>query len=107
MILLLVVIISVDQCLSQKGFPKQFQTVFNKTDQASRSLLIQGLQHLLYDYNNLRARFDILSWRTNQTETYILEYKPKGAEPDSVCQISIFIQINICFLARCNRLHIV
>jgi len=100
------VIISVDQCLSQKGFPKQFQTVFNTTDQASSSLLIQGLQHLLYDYDNLRARFDILSWRTNETETYILEYKPKGAESDSVCHKFRFsFKEMSVFLASCIRLH--
>lgn len=78
---------SLNQCLGQKGFPKQFQAVFNVTVVQSGDLVTQGVQSLLYDYVNLRARYDYKGWRSNQNETNIIIYKPQGAEPDSVSRL--------------------
>ena len=80
-ILSMILILCVNQCLSQNGFPKQFQATLNIT---GMSRLDAGLRRLLYDYENLRARFDVQGWRAQQNETYMIQYKPKGAEPDTV-----------------------
>ncbi|CAF0898497.1 unnamed protein product [Rotaria sordida] len=63
-------------------FSSQFQTTLNISG-LYQFPITQGLQYLLYDYDNLRARFDIQGWREKQKETYMIQYKPKGAEPDS------------------------
>ncbi len=72
------------QCLCQTGFPKQFQAVLNISGLASWETSTLGVQKLLYDYEHLRVRFDIQGWRAKQNETYMLKYKPEGAEADSV-----------------------
>lgn len=77
-------ILLVNQCLCQTGFPKQFQTTLNITGQSASPPLSQGAQKLLYDYENLRVRFDIQGWRSEQKEAYMIKYKPEGAEADSV-----------------------
>jgi hypothetical protein len=77
-------ILFVSQCLGQKGFPEQFQTKLNISGLSPSQPLSQGIQHLLYDHVKLRARFDIQGWRSQQNETYMIQYKPEGAEADSV-----------------------
>ncbi|CAF1354996.1 unnamed protein product, partial [Rotaria sordida] len=67
----------------QTGFPKQFQATLNITGLQSWPLPSFGFQYLLYDYTNSRARFDIKGWRLKQNETYMIQYKPKGAEADT------------------------
>ncbi|CAF1445738.1 unnamed protein product, partial [Rotaria sordida] len=37
-----------------------------------------------YDYENLRVRFDIQGSRAKQNGTWMRQFKPKGAEADSV-----------------------
>ncbi len=81
MILSMLLILCINQCLSQTGFPKQFQATLNIT---GSSPLQEGVQQLLYDYENLRVRVDIKGWRLQQNKTYLLKYKPEGAEADSV-----------------------
>jgi hypothetical protein len=81
MILSLFLILCINQCLSQTGFPKQFQAILNITGLYSWE---GGFQQLLYDYENLRVRVDIQGWRAKQNETYLIKYKPEGAEEDSV-----------------------
>ncbi|CAF0842638.1 unnamed protein product [Didymodactylos carnosus] len=66
----------------QNGFPQQFFAVINYTSPLPYEFKT-GVQQLLYDYKNLRTRFDIEGWRAKQNETYLLEYKPKGAEQGS------------------------
>ncbi|UJR06900.1 hypothetical protein I4U23_011190 [Adineta vaga] len=82
-ILSMLLILCVNQCISQKGFPTQFQTILNITGLQSWQTPTTGIQRLLYDYDNLRVRFDIRGWRLNQSEAYMLKYKPEGAEADS------------------------
>ncbi len=77
----MLLILCINQCLSQTGFPKQFQATLNVTGLQSWEV---GFQQLLYDYENLRVRVDIQGWRLKQNKTYLLKYKPEGAEPDSV-----------------------
>lgn len=79
-------IILIKQCLCQIGFPKQFQTILNVTGDTTSLTL--GVRQLLYDYENLRVRFDIKGWRSGQNETYMIKYKPEGAESDSVSRLS-------------------
>ncbi|CAF1399589.1 unnamed protein product [Rotaria sordida] len=76
-------IVFIDQYFCQRGFPKQFQTILNISGLYSLHTPIQIVQQLLYDYENLRVRFDIQGWKSKQNETYILKYKPEGAEADS------------------------
>jgi hypothetical protein len=83
-ILFTVLILCINQCLSQKGFPKQFQTTLNISGLQSWQTSTLGVQKLLYDYENLRVRFDIKGWRSNQSESYMIKYKPEGAEAGSV-----------------------
>jgi len=78
---LLLLILFINQCFSQIGFPKQFQATLNISGASS---LEPAFQQLLYDYENLRVRFDIQGWRLKQSETYMVKYKPEGAEADSV-----------------------
>jgi hypothetical protein len=82
--LTMLVMLFLHQCLGQRGFPKQFQTILNISGLASWDTPTMGVQRLLYDYEHSRARFDISGWRAEQNETYILKYKPEGAEADSV-----------------------
>ncbi len=94
----------INQCSSQTGFPKQFQTTLNITGLQSYTTL--GIQQLLYDYTNSRVRFDIKGWRLKQNETYMVQYKPKGAEPNTVNKNNAFLygkNARICFL--CSRLQ--
>jgi hypothetical protein len=84
MIVSLLLILFVNQCLSQNGFPKQFQAILNISGIGSWDSPFPGVKQFLYDYENLRARFDIQGSRANQNETWMLQYKPKGAEADSV-----------------------
>ncbi len=51
---------------------------------ASWQTLTQGVQKLLYDYEPLRVRFDIQGWRAQQNETFMITFKPEGAEADSI-----------------------
>ncbi len=83
-ILSILLILLINQCLSQIGFPKQFQATLNISGIVSWDTSDLEVQQLLYDYENLRARFDVQGWRLKQNETYMIQYKPKGAEPDSV-----------------------
>ena len=82
--LLMLIMLSVNACLSQKGFPTQFQATINISGSGSWDSPIPGVKQLLYDYENLRIRFDVQGHRDQQKETWILKYKPPGAEPDSV-----------------------
>ncbi|CAF1417496.1 unnamed protein product [Rotaria sordida] len=66
-----------------RGFPTQFQATLNISILYSWQTSTQDLQQLLYDYENLRVRFDVQGWRLKQNETYMIEYKPDGAEADS------------------------
>ncbi|CAF1448399.1 unnamed protein product [Rotaria magnacalcarata] len=72
-----------NKCSCQPGFPKQFQATLNITGLESWQTSTSAVQQLLYDYINSRARFDITGWRKNQSKTYMMQYKPKGAEADS------------------------
>ncbi len=83
------------ECLSQRGFPKQFQATLNISGMASAQILTLGVQKLLYDYEHLRVRFDVQGWRAQQNETYMLKYKPEGAEADSVSQKKLSKQMKI------------
>lgn len=78
----------INQCLSQTGFPKQFQTTLNISSINSWPIYADGLQELLYDHEKLRVRIDVQGWRTKQNETYMIKYKPEDAEADSVSEIS-------------------
>jgi hypothetical protein len=84
MTLSILLILLINQCLSQTGFPKQFQATLNISAASSSSILYSGVQELLYDNENLRVRFDVQGWRLKQKETYMIKYKPEGAEADSV-----------------------
>ncbi|CAF1383496.1 unnamed protein product [Rotaria sordida] len=66
-----------------RGFPTQFQATLNISILYSWQTSTQDLQQLLYDYENLRVRFDVQGWRLKQNETYMIKYKPDGAEADS------------------------
>ncbi|CAF2907982.1 unnamed protein product, partial [Rotaria sp. Silwood2] len=72
-----------NKCSGQKGFPKQFQGKLNISGLYTWQTSTSGLQQLLYDHINSRARFDIAGWRTNQSETYMVQYQPNGAEAGS------------------------
>ncbi|UJR10783.1 hypothetical protein I4U23_014970 [Adineta vaga] len=76
-------ILSLNQCLCQKGFPQQFQATMNISGLQIYDPSVQGVLYLLYDYTNLRARLDIQGWRAKQNETYMIKYKPEGAESGS------------------------
>ena len=91
-LLSMVLILCINQCLSQKGFPKQFQTTLNISGLQSWQTSTLGVQKLLYDYDNLRVRFDIQGWRSKQNETYMIKYKPEGSEADSVSKIKLDIK---------------
>ncbi|CAF4253978.1 unnamed protein product, partial [Rotaria magnacalcarata] len=82
-IYLLLLTLFLNQCSSQKGFPEQFQATLNITSLQQYPLPTLGLQQLLYDYTNSRVRFDIKGWLMKQNETYMVQYKPKGAEADT------------------------
>ncbi|CAF3982177.1 unnamed protein product [Adineta steineri] len=73
----------INNCLCQQGFPKQFQTILNITTLSPSVPATEGVQYLLYDYTNLRARIDAKGWRSKHNETYVIQYKPEGAEADS------------------------
>lgn len=85
-ILFVVLILFFNECLCQRGFPTQFQATINISGSGSWDSPFPGVKQLLYDYENLRIRFDIQGHRDQQKETWILKYKPPGAEPDSVRQ---------------------
>jgi hypothetical protein len=80
----ILLILFVHQCLGQTGFPKQFQATVNISGIAAWDSPALGVKQLLYDYENLRIRFDIHGWRAQQNETFMLKYKPEGAEADTV-----------------------
>lgn len=82
--LFILLILFINQCLCQTGFPKQFQALLNISGLNSWRTANPGVKQLLYDYTNLRVRFDIEGWRAKQNETYMIKYKPEGAEADSV-----------------------
>ncbi|CAF1285377.1 unnamed protein product [Adineta steineri] len=82
-IISILLILFINQCVSQNGFPKQFQAILNISGLGSWDSLFPGVKQLLYDYDNLRVRFYIQRSRANQSETWMLQYKPKGAEADS------------------------
>ncbi len=62
---------------------------------SSSQILTPGVQKLLYDYEHLRVRFDVQGWRAQQNETYMLKYKPEGAETDSVSKKQLAKQMKI------------
>ncbi|CAF5095090.1 unnamed protein product [Rotaria sp. Silwood1] len=65
-----------------KGFPKQFVAILNQTSYLHWK--DSGApEQLVYDFINQRARFDIKGWRAKQNETYMIQYKPNGAEHGS------------------------
>ncbi|CAF1275507.1 unnamed protein product [Didymodactylos carnosus] len=67
--------------LSQTGFPKQFVAILNQTSlQAWQN---SGVQQFVYDSILQRIRFDLKGWREKQNETYMIQYKPSGAEHGS------------------------
>ncbi|CAF2106046.1 unnamed protein product [Rotaria magnacalcarata] len=72
-----------NKCSCQRGFPEQFQAKLNITELQSVQTSTSRIQPLLYDYTNSRARFDITGGRKNQSETYMVQYQPKGAEAGS------------------------
>ncbi|CAF4122628.1 unnamed protein product [Rotaria sp. Silwood2] len=72
-----------NQCSSQTGFLKQFQATLNVTALQQYPIPSLGFQYLLYDYTNSRVRFDVEGWRLKQNETYMVQYKPQGAEADT------------------------
>ncbi|CAF1364083.1 unnamed protein product [Rotaria sp. Silwood1] len=80
-------ILLIQHCQSQsekkpKGFPKQFVAILNQTSYLQWQ--DSGApEQLVYDLVNQRARFDIKGWRAKQNETYIIQYKPNGAEHGS------------------------
>jgi len=94
--LFVLLILFINQCLCQRGFPKQFQATLNISGLPSWKTPTQGIQQLLYDYENLRVRMDIKGWSEAQNETYILKYKPEGAEADSVSKKLFFITKKSC-----------
>ena len=101
----LVLILSIHQCFGQNGFPKQFEASLNISGFATIPFY-SGVQQLLFDYNNLRVRFDVQGWRANQSEAYMLKYKPEDAEPDSVCQTKekkTFLFFVMSFCIACFR----
>ena len=103
-IYLVLLTLFINQCSSQTGFPKQFQATLNITGLQSYSTL--GIQQLLYDYTNSRVRFDITGWLLKQNETYMVQYKPKGAEANTVNKNGVFLYGKnawICFF--CSQLH--
>jgi hypothetical protein len=81
---IILVILFLQQCLGQKGFSKQFQATLNISGIAAWDSPALGVKQLLYDYENLRIRFDIHGWRAQQNETFMLKYKSEGAEAGSV-----------------------
>ena len=93
-IVLVLLILLINQCSSQIGFPKQFQTTLNISSINSWPIYGDGLQKLLYDYENLRVRIDVQGWREKQNETYMIKYKPEGAEVHSVSQTLLFLNTN-------------
>ena len=84
MIVSILLILFVSECLSQNGFPKQFQAIVNISGIGSWDSPSPGVKQLLYDQESLRVRFDVQGSRAKQNETWMLQYKPKGAEADSV-----------------------
>ncbi len=101
MILSVLLILFINQCVGQTGFPKQFQATLNVSGLTSWRTPTAGVQKLLYDNEHLRVRFDIQGWRAKQNETYMIKYKPEGAEADSVRRKELVIKkkINdkVCF----------
>ena len=91
LIVSIVLILSMNQCLSQKGFPKQFQATLNISGANEWNRMSQGVQKLVYDYTNLRVRFDIYGLEFEQNEAYIIKYKPEGAEANSVSTNKLFM----------------
>jgi hypothetical protein len=91
MILSVLLILFINQCLGQTGFPKQFQATLNISNLVWPTST-QNVQKLLYDYEHLRVRFDIQGWRAKQNETYMIKYKPEGAEADSVRRKELVIK---------------
>ncbi|CAF4779088.1 unnamed protein product [Rotaria sp. Silwood1] len=65
-----------------KGFPKQFVAILNQTSYLHWKDS-SAPEQLVYDFINQRARFDIKGWRAKQNETYMIQYKPNGAEQGS------------------------
>lgn len=95
-IVFLALVLFINQCVCQNGFPKQFQATINITTLNSWPVS-SGLQNLLFDYTNLRARFDIEGWRLKQKETYLLIYEPPGAESGSVRKICFLHTVHVHF----------
>ena len=102
---LIALILLINECFSQTGFPKQFQTTLNISSINSWSIYGDGLQKLLYDYENLRVRMDVQGWREKQNETYMIKYKPEGAEADSVSKTSFVIGNRSTIKSMFSQLH--
>ncbi|CAF1238262.1 unnamed protein product [Didymodactylos carnosus] len=74
-------VLLLEASLSQTGFPKQFVAILNQTSlQAWQN---SGVQQFVYDSILQRIRFDLKGWREKQNETYMIQYKPSGAEHGS------------------------
>jgi hypothetical protein len=84
MLLSMLLILFINQSLGHTGFPKQFQATLNISGTGDWDAPAQDVKQLLYDYENLRFRFDIQGWRMKQKEPYMIKYKPDGAEAGSV-----------------------
>jgi hypothetical protein len=84
LMLILLSTVLIIQCSCQTGFPRQFQATLNISGLYSWQPSAYGVQQLLYDHDNLRVRIDVQGWQSKQNETYMLIYKPPGAEIDSV-----------------------
>ena len=83
-IFLILLVLLTNKCSCQTGFPRQFQATLNISGLYTWPTTTFGVQQLLHDYINSRVRFDITGRRANQSETYMVQYQPKGAEAGSV-----------------------
>ncbi|CAF0845170.1 unnamed protein product [Adineta steineri] len=54
-IISILLILFINQCVSQNGFPKQFQAILNISGLGSWDSPFPGVKQLLYDYDNLRS----------------------------------------------------
>jgi hypothetical protein len=95
MLLWMLLIVCINQCVSQRGFPKQFQATLNVSGYTSWRTPSLGVQQLLYDYQNLRVRSDVEGYQAKHNVTYMILYKPKGAEADSVSNNKLFMRKKI------------
>ncbi|CAF2842800.1 unnamed protein product, partial [Rotaria sp. Silwood2] len=82
-IFLTLLVLLTNKCSCQRGFPKEFQAKLNISGLYTWPTTTFGVQELLYDHIHSRVRFDTTGRLANQTETYMVQYQPKGAEAGS------------------------